>query len=331
MTNYIQASVNQKWQAGIEGTPGAGTTAGKILQSWNIVPTEEFTVQEFSVPGRRFVQGVDPEQEWTSFQASGMGLYTEILYALECLFGTVAPTLSGTKTQTRIYTPALTGPMNGKTMVFQWGDANNVYQYQYGLMTDFDMKFDRKKGITFTGAGFAQKQTAGNSFTVSPTMLTKQRMLGKHINYYLDTTGAGIGTTQQQLTFMGAEWSYKSGYVPFWDSDRGQTSWAVPVDAVPTFEVKLDLVENANTRTINNSLVLGNTYFLRIDCQDSVNSIETGHAFTADFDFALELTQKSAFGDQDSVLFRTFTFRVVEDATWGKASQITSITDTVSL
>lgn len=331
MPNYIQATVNQAWQMGIEGTPGNGLSANHIAQSWNVVPTEEFTTAEFHVPGRRFVQGVDPEQEWTSFQYSGMGLYTEALFALECMFGTIAPTSSGTKTKTRVYVPSLSGPMNGKTLVFQWGDANNVYQINYGVLADFGMKFDRKAGITFSGSGFGQKQTAGNTFAVSPTFLTKQRMLGKHINYYLDTASGSLGTTQQQLTVMGADFDYKGGYVPFWDSDRGQTSWAVPVDAIPTYEVKLRLVENANTRTINNALVLGNTYFLRIDTQDSVNSIETGHAFTLDCDFALQLKQKGAFGDQDSVLYREFTFTVVEDTGWGKATQFTSITDVASL
>ncbi len=333
MPNYVQAAANQSWQLGQESSPGTGTTAGHVVKSLIVVPTEKLNVTKFMSPGHHYTTETALEQQWTETAITGDGSFTEVLWLLEALFGTVSPTTPGGATiaRKRIYTPPLTGAIVPKTFFTQWGDANNVNGTNYNLVKDLNMKLDRVAGVSLSGAGLAQLQTAGATFTASPTALANRQMSGAMLNFYLDTSGANIGVTQQQLTIQSAEVDYKGGYDVYWDADRAQPTWATHVNDNPAMQVKVDFNENANTRTLFAALVLQTTYFLRIDVTDSANSIETGQPFTFQWDLAVRLMDKAPYGTKQKVLYRTATFEVVEDTTWGKAHQITSITGEATL
>lgn len=330
---YVQPYANQNWQIGQESSVGAGTTAPHVLKSFAVVPTQKLNVATFKAPGHHYNTETAVEQQWYETAISGDMSFTEILWIIECMFGAVAPTTPGgaTLARQRVYTPPITGAVTPKTFLTQWGDANDVKQAKYNLIKDATFKFDRAAGMSFTAAGFQALQSNGNTFTSNPTALANRPMAGAMLNFWLDTAGASIGTTQQQLTIQNAEVDVKGLFDVYWDADRSQTTWATHVNDTPQMTVKVSFNENANTRSLVAAMLANTTYFLRIDVTDAANSIETSEAFTFYWDLALRLTDLGAYGTKQKVLYREATFEVIEDTTWGKAHTITSITGEASL
>ena len=265
----VVSSINVFSQIGLESAPGAAGAAGTKLQSLHIEPADELTIKEIEAQGHRFPTGTVQDMAWTSFATSEPSmLYTEHLYLMENLFGTVTPTPLGTRTQQRVYTPALTGSITPKTFTEQWGDANdNVNQLAYGLMTDYDEKYDRESGVQSGGSGVAQIYTTAGIFTASPKTLANVPISAHDVNYYLDTTGATIGTTQITDEINTLDWSLKGIKGQRWASDRSQASFKSHVDLRPKSEVKINLHEGPVTRALIANLRAGLTYFLRVDAQ----------------------------------------------------------------
>jgi hypothetical protein len=265
----VVSTINVLSQVGQEASVGSGGAAGTRLQALKIEPADELTIKEIEAQGHRFSTGTVQDMAWSSFAVSASDLlYTEQLYCLENLFGTVTPTALGTKTQKRVYDMPLTGSVTPKTWTQQFGDpGDDVKQYGYGLLTDYDEKYDRESGVVPGGAGIAQLISSGNTFTATPKTLAEIPVAANQINYYLDTTGAALGTTQLFDELNTVEWSLKGIKAARWASDRAQASFKSHVDLKPKTDVKMNFHEGPVTRAIIASLKQGQTYFLRIDAQ----------------------------------------------------------------
>jgi hypothetical protein len=87
----------------------------------------------------------------------------------------------------------------------------------------------------------------------------------------------------------------------------------------------LSIAEGTFARSLN----VGQTNFLRIDDQGPI--IEGSHTFGLTVDLAVKLIKPTKWGDSKGVYMRDMELEIVEDATWGHALQITSITDLATL
>lgn len=331
----VVSNINVTTQIGQEASVGTGTTAGKVLQSLQVMPGDKIATQQYRSTGHRFDAVVAVNQNWTEFGVKGAMLYTEPLYILENLFGvstTTTPT-GATLARQRVLTPALTGAIVPKTWIVQFGDAtDNVNQFKYGMLTDGTFTWDREAGCTVDGKGIGQLTTTGNTFTASPTTLANQPVVGAQLNAYLDTTGAGLGVTQITDEINKIVLAVTGMKAPRWAMNRSYTSFGGHVDAPPKAEVKIDLYESSVTRAIVSNLKLGQTYFLRVDALGNLIEATTPNYFwSLKSDMAFKVTDITAWGDMKNVWGRTITGDIVEDTTWGKALNFTSITSEASL
>ncbi len=271
----LVSSVNVRSQIGQEGTIGAGTSTTNKLNSMQIVPSEEISIREIMAAGRRFNQTTVTDKRWSSFSVKEDDMtYTEHLYCLENLFGAGTKTTpsGATDARQRVYDVSLSGAITPKTWVHQWGDSSdNVNQTAYGLLTDYGETWDRDSGVKQNGTkGQAQLISTGNSFTASPGDLANVAIAAGDFEVYLDTTGAGLGTTQITREINTVDWSVTGMKDTVFAADRSEDSYASHVDLVPKTAVKFTAFENSTTRTILANLIAGNTYFLRLDGQSSV-------------------------------------------------------------
>src|SRR5487761_2279805 len=200
MTYNVSATIDQTVQIGQEPSPGTGTAANRKLNTIVIEPSDEITTKSYRPQGHRHNATVTEDMAMSSWTATGPVDYRESLYLIENIFGTVTPTLlpGATKSYQRIYTVPLSGKLTPKTWIGQWGDANNVNPMLSGC------------------AGIAQPKTTGVTFTASPTSDGIQPAVRTQTNYYLDTTGAGIGVTQITDEILSSDWTYKGAYGPRW-------------------------------------------------------------------------------------------------------------------
>lgn len=327
-TFNASATIDQTWQIGQEATPGAGGGANRVLNSMQINPSDEVTTKSYRPQGHRHTTVVTEDLASSSFDVTGPIDFRESLYAIENIFGTATPTLvvGATKTYQRVYSVGLTGKLSPKTWVGQWGDANNVNQMIYMLLTGIGMKHSAEESPTFTSSkGIAQPKTTGQTFTTAPVNDGIEPVVRTQTNYYCDSTGAGLGTTQITDEILSDEWSYDGLYGPRWASNRAYSSWAGHVDLAPKTAAKLSIAEGTFARSLN----VGQTYFLRIDDEGPI--IEGSHTFGLMIDMAIKLTKPTKWGDSKGVYMRDMEFEIVEDATWQHALQITSITDLATL
>lgn len=327
-TFNASATIDQTIQIGQEATPGAGGSANRKLDSMEIAPSDDITTKSYRPQGHRHTSVVTEDMAMSSFDVSGPLDFRETLYAIENIFGAATPTLvpSTTKTYQRIYTIPLTGKLTPKTWIGQWGDANNVNQMLYMLLTGIGMKHENEASPMLSGCkGIAQPKTTGVTFTVSPVNDGIQPVVRTQTNYYVDSSGANLGVTQITDEILTSEWSYDGVYGPRWASNRSFQSFAGHVDLAPKASAKLSIAEGTFARSLN----VGQTYFLRIDDQGPI--IETTHTFGLTVDMAVKLTKPTKWGDAKGVYMRDMELEMVEDATWGNALIITSITDLATL
>ncbi|HLY32764.1 MAG TPA: hypothetical protein VKQ36_17205, partial [Ktedonobacterales bacterium] len=145
-------------------------------------------------------------------------------------------------------------------------------------LTDFGLKYDRDSGVTLDGlAGLAQIiNPAAGSFTASPIYLPKLPIAGAHVNYYIDNSGAALGTTQISDEVLDLSWGVKGLKGPRWVSDRSQASYKGAVDLKPKATVSISLAESSVTRALVASLRVGSTIFVRANCQGPlVDNLQT--------------------------------------------------------
>jgi hypothetical protein len=189
------------------------------------------------------------------------------LFLVEAWLGTVAPTTVGVNGRRRIYDLPLTGAVTPKAFTSQFGDDTYANQAAYCFLTSFGAKYSREKGGELDGVdGFGLRSlVGGTTFTPAPTVLPLSPVVGSNLNFYLDTTGAGLGVTQITEEVLDASWNVKDLQKPFWAADRAQPSWKKPIsNEGGKYTAKLSLGESAVVRAIDNWLMLNRTYFLRI-------------------------------------------------------------------
>lgn len=331
----IAESGNRTVQIGFETSPGvpSGSGANHAMRALMVDAASELTNKSYTSQGHRHQSKNARQKTWQSLAISGDVIYCEILMALENIFGPATPTSVGAIATKRVYTPPLTGKITPRTWQAQYGDpADNVNQLLFALLSDIGMKYSRDSGAAWNGVkGFSLPRTTGATFTASPTDFTNAPIEGSHLNYYLDTTGAALGTTQIFDEVLDAEWAYGNVHGPRWVSDRAQSSYKDYVNLVTKATAKLSLAESSVTRAIEASLDAGNTYFLRFEAQGPEIDVGTTH-FLFQADFAVQVDKKSALSaDGQGVDKRDFDFLVVEDLTWGHAAQFTVVTDVASI
>ncbi len=199
-----RSSVNQTLQFGLEATPGVNVPANKLLQCFDIQLGAMADVKPYQPTGRKYPSIVIENSEWVEGTLGGELDYNGMVYALAGVCG--APVISAVGAsaiaKSWVYTPPLTGSVQPQTFTIEQGEnnayGNAIYNHKvnYGLISELGYKGDRKAGFTIGGKVLAQPLQRAITMTATPTAVALQPSAGKHFNFYLDSTSAGLGTTQ---------------------------------------------------------------------------------------------------------------------------------------
>lgn len=330
----VEAFIDKRVQVGSESTSGTPVPTTKKLQTLMFTFQDAVDTQQTRPQGQRFDARSDVNKRHTVLGVSGEMDYIEFLIALEMWAGTVTPTPVGTNGQKRVFDIPLTGAVTPKTRTFQYGDSNYVDQFAGGELTTLGVTYNRDSKPAITGSGYAlAKLAGGTTFTASPTSYTLEPVLGNHLNFYLDDTGAGLGTTQITEEIMSAGWTGADIRVPFWAADRLQTSYKKSLsNSGFKPEAKITVGYNAAIRTILDGLLAGDTKFLRIEDQGPLIEVGTPNVyFLHQTDIAVQLSAVDAWKNDGEVFALDLTLDIVGDATWGHGLMITSVTNLATL
>jgi hypothetical protein len=264
----VVAYIDQRTQLAQETVAGTPVAAGKRMQQVAFAFGDEVDTTQFNPTGHRFDSLSLLNKVWTSLKGSGPVSYTEFLYLIEAMVGAASPSTQGVNGKLRSYDIPLTGALSPKTLTTQFGDDTYANQAAYAFFPSLGAKYVRDSGAMLDGVeGIAQRiLTGGVTFTPAPTTVALSPVIGPHQSFYLDSTGAGLGGTQITEEVLEASWNLKDILKVFWAADRSQTSWKKPLsNESGKYTAKLSLGESSVTRAIDAALMLGRTYFLRIE------------------------------------------------------------------
>jgi hypothetical protein len=323
-----RASVFEGIQVGVETTSGTGVAAGKKLQSMSIDPQADVTVDMFRPSGNKYATVAASGKDLVSAQVKGKVTYTEIVYPLSSLLG--AATITGPNTDgayTWAFNPASQSADAFKTFTVERGSAVHAEKWTYGLFSSLGLKLNRET-VDLTGAMVGQALTDGITMTASPSALTLVPVLGKQISVFVDTTAAGLGTTQLGRVLQ-LEVSLGDKYEPLWVLDNTQSSFVATVEKAPNATSKLMVEADAAGMALLADVRAGNTKFVSIVATGPLIAGATNYSIT--LNLALKLSKPDPFADDDGVYAIGFNGQVAHDPTWTKALSCTVVTTLATL
>jgi hypothetical protein len=116
----------------------------------------------------------------------------------------------------------------------------------------------------------------------------------------------------------------------FWPLKRGE-SFTEVLDTDPTAEVKLKVMADAAGMALLGKMRKGTSKFIRISAisETKIGATQTPYSFQ--IDAAMKVKNPNEFSDEDGVYAIEWTFDIVHDATWGKATELTVVCSQAAL
>ncbi len=283
-----RSTINQRLQFGAESTSALGTNvaASKLVQCYDINLGPMADIKMYEPTGRKYPSVQIENSEWVEGTVSGELDYNGIIYLLAGVMGSASPVAHGASSTAKdwVFTPPVTGTIVPQTYTIEQGDTTTrAHKVNYGLFTEYSFKGDRESGITIGSKLLAQALQDGITMTGGPTAIALAPVAGKHFNYYLDTTSAGLGTTQL-LKVVDVDYGFTGLYGPFYPFNRANLGWAAHVDLNPGCTFKLTMEADSVGMGILSNMQTGSTLFLRAQAQgliiDNLQTLTFGGGVT---------------------------------------------------
>lgn len=312
--------VSEVVQIGVESTAGTGVTPTKQFAGLSVELDTELEVDEFGPMGQLTNTIVAPRQEWAAGSLSGFPTYTEIVYPLSNIFGAATITTPTGATLRRLWSwnPSASTPWTPKTWTIRRGvPADTAEEANYGLLSGLNLSFSRTAAPEIGGDLFARRlDYAASLASTGITVPTNVPLLATECDVWLDSTGAGLGTTKLLRDFL-FEFSISDLFGPIWPMNTALNSFAAHGVQKPTIEAKLTVGNDTAGRALVTNMRAGTAVFIRLKAT-SGQMIEASDPYKFTIDIAAMVVSAPARGDQDGLLSTLeWTFRVVSDATWG--------------
>ena len=331
-----RTTVNQKIQIGPEaaGAHGTPVAAGKLLECFDVVMGIEADVVFYTPTGFKYATEEEENTEWMSATWGGAMDYNGILYPLASAMGSVSPVahLASSTAKDWIFTPPVTGSLEPETYTVQQGDSVRAHQTAYVLFNEVGYTLTRK-ATSFSGKTMSQAISDGATLTNSPTAVALAPVPGKHVNVYLDSTSAGIGTTQLMKPLQ-VQYSFSNIYGPFFPINRTNASFTAHVDLKPTATVKLKIEADATGMALLTNLQAGSTQYLRIDAlgTTAIASDGPGNIYNEiKHDMAVKVGKPTAFSDDSGIFAIEWELTLVNDPAWNSGqSQKVTVTNLIT-
>lgn len=323
-----RAKVTEAVQVGLEATPGTPVAAPTNIRSVSIETKIGGQADFFRPDGRKFNALAETNMEWTTWTMNGKPTYTEMGWLLAPMFGNPSPSSSGVAVKTRVYSMLDTTILTPKTITIEKGNSVRAQKMAYGLLTDLGFTFSRSAGLTLTGTGIGQLWTDGITMTASPVDVPLVPMVGKELDFYIDATGAALGTTKMLRAFH-VEPSISGVYSPLWAINSAVTSYAGHVDTAPTTGLKITVEADAAGMAYLTQYRADTTIFARLKSTGPV--IDTAIPYSFTYDAALLIKTVTPDEDESGVTTVTYETEFVKDTTWGKALELTLVNNVATV
>ncbi len=309
------ATVAQTVQIGKETTKGTGVAAGKLLQytSFDLDPQIETVM--FKPAGAKVNSAILPGKDYTNFSITGQGSYQELPYLLSSVLVDATPTTVDTSGKQWLYEPTNRTETTKASYTIEQGSATRAGKASYGQVTGVEVTFNRTDGVTISGSGWAQNYQDNAALTGSPTTVTEAPILPTHLNVYLNTTFASIGTTKLTRDFN-AVWRCNDVVGQVWPINSANPSFVSDVEIVPTVQMELTAEADTAGMALLTNVRAGSTVYVRLEAISTVLAGSATAFYKVWFDLAAKVSSMGGFDDSDGVKVVNWTLDAVSDSTF---------------
>jgi hypothetical protein len=325
-----RSALTQGIQVGVEATPGTGVAAGKQLTQVGFEPGIAVDMSTFRPMGTKYQTVVVPGKEWTEFDLSGVGSYSELLYVFSsCLFAPGAPSTIDTSARKWDFNPASASEDTVKTLTIEQGGAVRAHKFTYGLVTEFELDLSRD-GCELSGSGIGQRISDAITLTATPTGVEQKPFLPTDIDVWLDTTSGALGTTKLTRV-LSCNVKVGDRFNPVWVLNSTLPSFVAHVEAEPSAEITV--LQEADAEGMAQLVQMRGaiTKFARVGATSPDLAGAATQKYTWTFDAAVKVADNGGFSDEDGVYATEWTFTIVHDSTWTKAMTTSLINKVTAL
>jgi len=327
-------SVAQVQQIGREVTPGVAVAATKRLGSLSLAPGVSTETGMFRPSGLKFATVQALNQEWVEGDAEGQPTYDEVVYPLSGALG--APVSSNimdgatpTGAYQHVFTPSSSAADSPLTFTLEQGQEGvQGEQFSHILFTGFSLDISRSE-VSLGGNFIGKKAVTGFNPTDGLAIPADLKpILPGHFSVYAADTAAELDTGTKLLRVISAAPEVSDRYNPAWfvnQAEESFTTWTENADG-PTAESGMTLEADANGMAYLDKLRSGETFFIRLEAlgaEIDPGVPETRYRFT--WDMAVKAREVDTWSDEDGIWAIPFTFQMVHDPTWDKATQVTVV------
>lgn len=307
-------------QIGVEGTstPGTAVSATKLLNYLSLEPGISINFNRFRPMGTRVATAITPGQDFTEWDVSGQGSYSELVYPLSAILGQVTPSTVETTARLWTFTPAGRSELAPRTYTVEVGSATRAQKATYVLFNGLELTFNRTDGIAISGSAIGQNITDNIVLSGSPSAVEDKPVLPTHLDVYVDTTSASFGSTKYTRDFQ-AVFRHNDTFGAVWPINSANASYVSHVDTEPTVQIELTVAADSQGMGALTNARLGSTSYIRLA---AIAPAAYGYAGagTAPYEILIDMAGKvsaiNAFDDNDGVKVLTYTFDAVYDAGW---------------
>jgi hypothetical protein len=240
---------------------------------------------------------------------------------------TPAPAANTTGAATWVFQPSSTVPDVVQTYTMEYGSSVRAERFSFGTWDSYTRSWDRK-ACTLGGSLIGQQVTDPFTLTPGTTSIENVPVLPRHIDVFLDTSFAALGTTKL-LRALTTQVGLASRFGPFWSLNTANSSFAGTVETVPKGTATLKLAADAAGMALLTTLRAGATYFLRILATGA--PIYGAVNYSEQWDMAIKLGSPGGIADTDGMVDISWPAMLVHDQGWGRALMVTLINRTFAL
>jgi hypothetical protein len=271
--------------------------------------------------GQLVASQITPGMDFTEWNVTGVGNYSEIIYPLSSLLVSVSPTTVETTARRWTFTPAGRSEDTIKTYTVESGSATRAQKATYVFFNGLELTFNRTEGVSMSGSAIGQQIQDNITLSASPTSISEKPILPTHLDVYVDSTSGGLGGTKMTRDFN-AVFRCNDRWGAIWPINSANASYISHVNLEPTVQIELTMAADTQGMGFLTNARSGDTRYIRL----SAVSTENAGAGTAKYDLLIDMAGKisniAAFDDQEGVKVLTYTFDAIYDSAWGSGKYL---------
>lgn len=315
-------------QIGLETTSGTAVPATRFLPTISFMPKLKRETKQFKAQGSKYSTSSVVHKKSGEGTYEGVLDYNSLIYIMNGLVvpvTTPAAIVGSTTGKLWAFLPLSRALDNPKTYTIEKGDNVAVDTYAYGQLTSLNVSLTQDDAKV-SGGLIARTMVPNGTQTATPTEIAERPVERGQIDVFLDTSYAGIGTTQITDAFE-EEIQLGEKFKPKFVHNSTYQSFKDTIEVAPSLVYSFIQEHNSQSRAQLAALISADAWaWLRVRCKglDLSTAVDGSVTELVQFDLAGKFTEPEEIPDvaNGGVYGYKYHFVALHDSAMGRAWRV---------